>query len=84
VGALLSLGRFSYANLLLVFTKLHIRLTHSLRRISRWLRLSHRFGFNSSSPEVYSPKADAVFFGAGTSGRRLGKALGLSRRDLPT
>jgi len=61
VGALLSLGRFSYSNFLLVFTKLHIRLTHSLRRISRRLRLSHRFGFNSSSPEVYSPSAGAAF-----------------------
>ena len=53
MGALLSLGRFSYANFLLAFTKLHIRLTHSLRRVRRRLRLSHRFGSISSSPEDY-------------------------------
>jgi hypothetical protein len=69
VGALLSLGRFSYANLLLVFTKLHIRLTHSLRHVCRRLRLSHRFGSISSSPEVHSQVPVPRFFGTGTSGR---------------
>ncbi len=46
MGALLSLGRFFYlVSPEFSFTKLHIRLTHSLRRITSLLRLTHHSGF---------------------------------------
>jgi hypothetical protein len=45
VGALLSLGRFLICTPDPIFTKLHIRLTHSLRRVPLLQRLIHHSGF---------------------------------------
>src|SRR5258706_16473465 len=68
-GALLSLGRFFLIQPpAFAFTKLHTRLTHSLRRACRRLRLSNRFGFISSSPEDHSPEPSLSYSRRGSAG----------------
>jgi len=71
VGALLSLGRFFYLlSHEFSFTKLHLRLTHSLRRITSPLRLTYHSGFiRNRHPKFIREVPVLVIVGAGTSGQ---------------